>query len=135
MLILDTHAWVWLVSGNRQIGPDALREMESAAAKAGYVVPAIAVWELAMLVERGRLTLTQPLEDWIEEALSQPNFELAGLTPNIAIRSARLAKRVLRDPADRMIVATAIELGGRLATRDREIIGFCNASGVEVVVV
>ena len=133
MLVLDTHVWVWLVGGDNRIRPDTLGRIEATAGDEGYVVPAIAVWEVAMLVERGRLTLTRPLKDWIEEALAQPGFDLAELSPAISIRAAAIDRRILSDPSDRMIVATAVQLGGVLATRDREIITFCKASGVEVL--
>ena len=133
MLVLDTHVWVWLVGGDSRIGPAVLENLEAAAASGGFVVPAIAVWEVAMLAERGRLTFAQPIGQWVDQALAAPEFTLAELSPAIAISSAGIPRRALSDPSDRMIAATALELGAPLATRDREVIAFGRHSGLEVL--
>lgn len=78
----------------------------------------IAVWELAVMVERGRITARRPLGEWLEEALAQPRVELLPLTPAIASLGARFGSAIPGDPADRMILATAMEYGAALVTKD-----------------
>jgi PIN domain nuclease of toxin-antitoxin system len=133
MLVLDTHAWVWFVTASPRLRATAVEAMEATVAGGRFLIPAIAVWEVALLVARGRLALRAPLRDWIDAALDDDYFELAALTPDIAIRGAGLPARALSDPADRMIVATAMEAQVPVATRDSRIVSFCEAQGLDVL--
>ena len=96
-------------------------------------MPAIAVWEVAMLEVKGRLSLEQPIERWVADALAAPDYHLAELTPAIAVRSARLPGDLMTDPSDRMIVATAMDLKAPLATRDLKIHAFAQTNDLEVI--
>lgn len=111
-VILDTHVWVWLCAGDRRSG--FMAEFEGRC-----IVPAIALWEVAMLVQKGRLELLPSVDDWIEKNTRPPVF-LQPLTVEIATLSARLPD-FHGDPADRMIVATALVLQQPLVTADRAI--------------
>lgn len=111
--VLDTHAWVWLCAGDSRAG-----ELEKFRGRA--VVSAISVWEVAMLESRGRLKLEPTLDDWIKANLRQP-VELEPVHPAIAIESCRL-EGFHGDPADRMIVATALVLGLPLISADKKIL-------------
>lgn len=124
MLVLDTHVWVWLVAGDTTLSPEARRAIEQAAADGAVLVPAIAVWEVAMLEARGRLVLGQPVLQWVEQALSAPGLDLAPFSPDVAVESVQLPAPFHDDPADRMIVATARVAGATLVTRDRQILDY-----------
>ncbi len=124
MIVLDTHAWIWVVAGDRTLSGEARSAIEKAAAAGAVLVPAIAVWELAMLVARGRITLAKPCPEWVDDALAAPGFGLAPLTPDVAVESARLPEPFHDDPADRLIVATARVAGAALVTRDRRILDY-----------
>ena len=87
-------------------------------------VSAISCWEIAKLVEYGRLELPCPLEEWFEQALSYPGVQLLALTPEIAIESTRLPGEFHRDPADQIIVATAKLYGCPLVTSDERILSY-----------
>ena len=82
-------------------------------------VSVISAWEVALLVQGGRLRLPVPLETWLEQAMSIPGLEIAHLTVPILGGAVRLAG--LRDPADMLIVATALQHGAPLITNDRRI--------------
>ena len=84
-------------------------------------IPAIALWELAMMVERGRITARRPLAEWLTDALAQPRVEMLPLTPAIASLGVRFGPAVPGDPADRMILATAMEYGATLITKDERL--------------
>ena len=78
-------------------------------------------WEVAKLVELGRLSLPVALGQWFTEALSYPGVTLVELTPSIAIESTGLSGSFHRDPADQIIVAASRVLGCDLLTADQRI--------------
>jgi PIN domain nuclease of toxin-antitoxin system len=117
VIILDTHVWVWWVDGGRQLPPDYLALIQTEAAN-GLGVSAICCWEVAKLVELGRLQLAIPVDQWLALAL-QPPIQLLPLTPEVAVGSTQLPGSFHRDPADQMIVATARQCNCPLVTLDR----------------
>jgi len=116
--ILDTHAWIWWVGEPARLGKGANRSLD-AAKRIG--VPAICCLEVAALAARGRITLDRPPLAWMQEALAMPRVELMPLTPAVAIKAAGLPASFPGDPADRLIVATAIIEAATLVTRDERI--------------
>jgi PIN domain nuclease of toxin-antitoxin system len=117
-VLLDTHVWVWLVEGRAGVRPEAVALMERAGKESFLRVSAISAWEVAMLEARGRIRFDIPCEEWVEQAFGLPGLSLMPLTPSICIRSARLPGTFHGDTADRIIAATARELGALLLTRD-----------------
>ena len=126
-VLLDTHAWVWLLEGREGLAVDALELAEGAAEDSRLWVSAISLWEISMLEARGRLRFDTDCLGWIDSALGAPGTGLMPLTPTICMRSANLPGEFHGDPADRIIVATARELGATLVTRDRSILGYAAA--------
>lgn len=123
-ILLDTHAFLWLVGGDEALAATQRDFLEAAAARGDLRLPVIAVWEMAMLARKGRLRMRDGFSAWIDAALSHPGVEVTPLTPAIAIESNFLPGALDGDPADRMIVATARLLDMTLATRDREILRY-----------
>ncbi|MCI0552717.1 MAG: type II toxin-antitoxin system VapC family toxin [Anaerolineae bacterium] len=123
MIVLDTHIWVWWVHGDEKLTSN---QMEVIQANETDVigVSAISCWEIAKLVELGRLELSTPLEKWFEQALSYPGIRIMELTPEIAAESTRLPGEFHRDPADQLIVATARILNCELVTSDERILNY-----------
>ena len=128
MILLDTHAFLWMVGGDRKLGPHARGAIKEAASGDGLLVSAITPWEIALLVEKGRLRLGREVGVWLETALALPGHVLAPITPAIAVDSVRLPGDFHADPADRLIVATARHRGVPLLTADRAILSYA-ASG------
>ncbi|HKJ01025.1 MAG TPA: type II toxin-antitoxin system VapC family toxin [Longimicrobiales bacterium] len=87
-------------------------------------VSAISAWEVAMLVERGRLELTLDVEEWIGRSHAAPELDFVPVDPWIAVRSVRLGGFPHRDPADRIIVATALTHDATLVTADARLQGY-----------
>lgn len=115
MIVLDTHTWVWWASKPEKLGKKARRAIDKAK-RIG--LPAICVWEVAAKAQAGHVKFDRPYEVWIDEALATDDrLELLALSPRIAVESARLSWPH-RDPADRLIVATARVLQASLATAD-----------------
>ena len=90
----------------------------------GLAVSAISCWEVAKLVERGRLQLPMDLHDWLDLALDPSGVSLIPLSPGIAAASTRLPGVFHRDPADQIIVATSRLHDFPLATCDEKIRGY-----------
>ena len=87
-------------------------------------ISAISCWEVAKLVEYQRLKLACSIEEWVETAIRLPDIELIELTPQIAITSTKLRGRFHRDPADQIIVATALVYDLPLLTADEKILKY-----------
>jgi PIN domain nuclease of toxin-antitoxin system len=117
VILLDTHAWLWWVSDPTQLS----RKANSAIGDAEAIgVSAISCFEVATAIAKGRIVLDRPPQDWVEQALSLPRVELLALTPRIALHAAMLGA-FHGDPADRLIVATAIIHSAVVVTKDSRI--------------
>lgn len=118
MIVLDTHAWIWLASDPQRLDRKAARAISRARRKG---VAAISCWELATLAARGRIELDREPLDWITDSCQSLGIDILPLTPAIAVRSTRLGEAFHGDPADRLIAATAIVLSAPLITRDERL--------------
>lgn len=121
MIVLDTHAWIWWASDPDRLSKDALAAVDNARRLA---IAAISCWEFSMLVEKGRITVDRGPVNWIEQTLEELSIELLPLTPVVAVKSAQLGRGFHGDPADRLIVATALAHSASLVTKDEKIRGF-----------
>ncbi len=121
MIVLDTHILVWWLNHDAQLKPRHLAEIEAAV---GVSVSVISLWEIAKLVEYGRLRLTVPVSDWFEAALTHPQIQVVPLTPEIIVQSTQLPGEFHKDPADQLIVATAMTLDLPLLTLDAKILAY-----------
>ena len=121
MLLLDTHVLVWLTFGDRRFGTGARRAADKAVAAGNAAVSAVSFWEIAMLVEKRRLNLP-----WAPEAVRRyllfHSLNEIPVDGGIALRAGLLTD-LHGDPADRIIVATALE-GHRLVTADRRLLSW-----------
>ena len=133
MILLDTHAFVWTVDGDRRLGPGARAAIEEAAASDGILVSAITPWEIALLVAKGRLRLGREVGAWLEAALALPGIVLAPIEPAIAVDSTRLPGDFHADPADRLVVATSRHRGVPLLTADRAVLDYAASGHVRAV--
>jgi PIN domain nuclease of toxin-antitoxin system len=118
VILLDTHAWIWWVNDPGELSRPAREAVEEAAGAGEVYVSSISVWEMAMLVAKGRLKLSVDVEDWLAGCESLPFLRFVPVDHLLALKSVRLAAFDNDDPADRIIVATAIALGKTLVTRD-----------------
>ena len=122
MLLLDTHVLVWLDEGSRRLGARALEKTNQALAEGELSVSAVSFWEVGMLVSKGRLEVNMDLYAWRLELLQNGLREIP-LDGAIALRSAHL-EDFHGDPADRIIVATAMVYSATVVTADQKILGW-----------
>ncbi|MGF1527462.1 MAG: type II toxin-antitoxin system VapC family toxin [Candidatus Competibacterales bacterium] len=120
MIMLDTHIWIWWVHDDQQL-PQEYKEYIEQIQQNGIGISAISCWEVAKLVEYGRLTLPLAIADWFDQALVYPGVSLLGLTPSIAIESKQMPLPFHKDPVDQLIVATARVYDVPLVTVDGKI--------------
>ena len=118
-LLLDTHIWIWSVGDRARLRPRVLKALESSANEL-WLSP-ISVWELTILVEKGRVVLSLGVEEWIGETLKAGPFKEAPLTMEVAL-ATRGVGLSHRDPADTLLVATAKVFGLTLVTSDVRLI-------------
>lgn len=123
MIVLDTHVLLWWVSGAvDKLSKPASSALENASGKeASIFVSAISTWEIAVLIQKGRLVLSMDVEEWLSHVASLPEVRFLPVDRHTAVQSVRLPGAFHSDPADRIIVATARRLNLPLVTADEHI--------------
>ena len=126
--LLDTHAWIWLVANERKRGnARAWKEIETAAITNSLAVSEISFWEIALKAGKGRLELSKDVVVWLREAAGTPGVGVIEVERPIFVRSA-LLETDNRDPADRILIATALRHSLRLATADTAILDYAKTN-------
>ncbi len=121
MILLDTHALVWYLDDPQNLSRRAEETISAGFRGEGAAISDITLWEIAMLVQKGRLTFARDVEEWLADLNTLPNFRKYRISSTVAALSTRLPDGFHGDPADRLIVATALDLGVPLVTRDGRI--------------
>lgn len=132
-LILDTHTFAWLMLEDKKLSLKHVNIIDKYANSNALFLPAICLWEIALLVKNKRLKLHQPCSQWLHECTSKPGLAIAPLSVYIAIESAEMSPNFHSDPADRLIVATARVLNAKLMTRDSKILQYAENGFVECI--
>lgn len=119
--VLDTHVWIWWMLGDSRLKHSEREILDELPQKNRPILCDISLWELGTLVDLARLDLGGAVGPWLEVAASPSTVRLQPITPAIISEMNRLPASFHRDPADRLIVATARVLGAPLATYDEKI--------------
>jgi len=120
LILLDTHALIWLDEANPRLGSQALSAIDEAFAAGTLMISAISFWEVGTLVKKGRLRLEIELGAWRQDFFRQGLIELP-VSGEIAIKAASLSS-FHGDPADRLIAATALVNSLTLLTADERLL-------------
>jgi PIN domain nuclease of toxin-antitoxin system len=131
-LLLDTCAAIWLMNGD-PLSPESLEAIAAAQREDAVAVSPITAWEIATLAARGRLALTLAPVAWFAALLRQKGVVLAPMPPEVLIASATLPGSPPRDPADRIIAATARQYGHVVVTRDGELLPYARARHLDAI--
>lgn len=122
MIVLDTHALIWWASGNKEeLSVAALQAIETELDGGQIFVSSISAWELAMLVAKGRLALSMDVAEWLSHIGSIDAVSFIPVDNELAVKSTELPGEFHKDPADRLIVATARKFAAPLVTADEKI--------------
>ena len=120
-LLLDTHVWYWLVMGDERLGKRARSHIARAAKEQRVAVSAISSYELSAKARKGKLELRPDPDEWLRRAGTQPGISMIQVDREIMARAASLPLQH-GDPADRMLIATALFYDLELVTADRVIL-------------
>ena len=126
MIILDTHIWIWWVNESPRLTENQKQIIKENQVN-GLGISVISCWEVAKLVEKKRLILSIPVEEWLEKASTYPGIKILNLSIPILVESTQLIG-FHNDPADQIIVATSKVKNSKLLTVDKKIL---NYSGTE----
>jgi len=121
-VLLDTHVWWWWITGEAGLSAAQKRVLARATPDEPLRISDISLWEVAMLASLGRLAVSIPLRDWLETASAPPLVQRCAVSPAVAAEVSALPDDFHRDPADRIIVATARVHDATLLTQDKRII-------------
>lgn len=120
--LLDTHVLLWWFDEPKRLSPAQRRAVRKANDSHALGVSDVTLWEIALLLERGRIKLAMPLDEWLARATAAPLVERCAISPKVVREMIDLSTTRDWDPADRILVATARVLGVPLATSDLRII-------------
>ena len=120
MIVLDTHALVWWVTGDAELSANARAAIKKELNGGEIIVSSISAWEIAMLVAREKLVLTVDVDAWLAAVAEIEVVRFVPVDNEIAVKSVSLPGEFHKDPADRMIVATARVLAVPLVTKDEK---------------
>ena len=122
-ILLDTHTWFWAVGEPERLSKKALKSI-TATKPANRGIASISMWELAMMVAKEKVEISISLDQWFEHAVAGTGICVYDLNPQIAVESCNLPGTFHKDPADRLIAATARVHGLTLITKDSRILAY-----------
>jgi PIN domain nuclease of toxin-antitoxin system len=122
--LLDTHVWIWMQEADKQLPVATVQVLEVAQAERKLFGSAISVLEIAQLEMKSRVQLSSDITAWLKESFADDGIQLLPLSPAIAVESTRLPGDFHRDPADRILAATARIEGLTLLTRDTRLLDY-----------
>ena len=130
MIVLDTHTWIWFISNPELLSKRAKKAADTAMNAKEIFISSISAWEIALLVEKGRLKLTMDVTDWISQSERLPFFRFIPVDNSIALKAVNLPQPLHSDPADRIIIATAKAIGAPLVTKDEKILKYPHVKSI-----
>ena len=130
MIVLDTHTLVWWVSDDPLLSKRARTAIEREQPDGDIIVSSISAWEIAILVERGKLVLSMDVGGWLSTVAQIDAVQFLPVDVDVATKSVDLPGDFHKDPADRMIVATARKLAVPLVTKDDKIRAYAHVKTI-----
>lgn len=107
MILLDTHVLLWLVLDPKRLSAPATAAIKGALTSGGIGLAAISLWEIAMVIARGGVSIHGTADSWLAELLDRTAIVVKDITPAVAVLATQFPADFPRDPADRLIAATA----------------------------
>jgi len=121
MIVVDTHVLIWDALSPNRLSAAAVQALAAANSGDGLLVADISLWEIAMLIQKGRVQVATDCHAFLNLILQANRIQVRSITPQIAALSVQLPATINADPADRLIAATAIVEGVSLVTADHNL--------------
>jgi PIN domain nuclease of toxin-antitoxin system len=129
MILLDTHTWIWSHSATKLLS-DNVKNLIKNTQTDQRAIASISIWEFAMMVSKGRINVKIDPKRWLDNAVGSSGLQVIELTSEIAVESCNLPGDFHKDPADRIIVATARTHNLTLLTKDKKIIEYQHVKAI-----
>ncbi len=133
VILLDTHVLLWLADDDARLGEQARDAVKEAAASRAIVVSAISFWEIGLLMEKQRISMSLPLADFAALVGKMRGIKVVPVNSRIAVESGNLPAGLHGDPGDRLIAATARALACSLLTSDTKLLEYGAAGHVRTL--
>lgn len=130
MILLDTHALVWWCNGDPRLSGRARRAIDDERKFDEVAASSFSCWEIAILVQNNRLDLSASVSDWLATVMQFRAIRFIAVNNEIAVASVQLPGNIHKDPADRIIVATARSLGVPIVTADRQLRAYTHVTTI-----
>lgn len=130
MIVLDTNALIWWINDSEKLSKRAKKLIKEAEKNQAIYISSISILEIYVLVKKGRLRFDRPKEKWLKSLESLPYVHFVPIDNQIAVASVELPDFSHKDPADRMIIATALLTGATLITSDEKILKYKNVKTI-----
>jgi PIN domain nuclease of toxin-antitoxin system len=129
MILLDTHVWWWCLSETENLSETAIETIKQTKTDERFI-SSISIWELAMMSAKKRIELKISPARWLSRAIDETGIIVIELSPEIALESCHLPGKFHKDPADRIIVATARVHNLKLLTKDQKIHNYAHVNAL-----
>ncbi len=123
MILLDTHVWWWALNEPKKLSNKAYKIIKENPPDK-RAIASISMWEFSMMVRTGKVEIKIPTDQWLDQAVNTTGIEVYDLNPRVAAESCNLPGEFHKDPADRIITATARVNDITLITKDKKIIDY-----------
>lgn len=131
MIVLDTHVLVWWVAKPEKLSKRAQEKIAREVKKGGQLLASsISIWEIYLLVAKNKLSFSVDVDTWLAKVESLPFMQFIPVDNKIAAKSVNLPEPLHSDPADRIIIATALQNGADLITSDKRILAYPNVRSI-----
>ena len=124
MIVLDTNALIWWINDTQKLSKKARKIVKDAEETRTIYISSISVLEIYLLIKKRRLGLYRMADDWLQKVEDLSYVHFVPIDNKIAVLSVELADFVHKDPADRIIIATALNLGAKLVTSDKKMLDY-----------
>lgn len=124
MIVLDTHALIWWVDNPDKLSKKIIEVINKAKKEENILVSSISIFEIFLLIKKGKLELATSPDVWLEKIESLPFVRFIPVDNQIAAYSVNLPDFIHKDSADRIIIATALNMGAKLVTSDKKILDY-----------
>jgi PIN domain nuclease of toxin-antitoxin system len=124
VIVLDTHVWVWFVSNPELLSKAAKKAIDTSMEQKEIFISSISAWEVALLAAKKRLKLSIDVTDWIGKSERLPFLQFLPVDNSVAVKSVNLPQPLHKDPADRIIIATAMTIAAPVVTKDEKLLDY-----------